>query len=174
MNNSSSLFQCDNRNTIIMKLLLHLIIMGCYTTSQIATGAKILCILPYPSYSHQKALVNVCKTLSLRGHQVTVITPNPLGDKKLINLTEIDISFLYDLIRERNFHEIFSSDRYLITTIFEKDKLHISFSDAILTSKRVKELLENKDEYFHIVLVEAHNRVMFAFGEKYKVPIVGK
>lgn len=157
-----------------MKLLLHKIILAIITTSQVVIGAKILCVFPFPSYSHQKPFVNICKTLSNRGHQVTLITTHPFRDKNLTNLTEIDISFLYEFVRQRKVEKIYSNDRYLITTIYEKEKLHTTFNNEILRSKQVQELIANEDESFNIILVEAHCRVMFAFGEKYNAPIIGK
>lgn len=69
------------------------------TVLQLCEGAKILGIIPTPSYSHQLAFQPIWRELSLRGHNVTVITANPLNDPKLINLTEINISTVYDCIK---------------------------------------------------------------------------
>uniref|UniRef100_A0A8D8X563 UDP-glucuronosyltransferase n=1 Tax=Cacopsylla melanoneura TaxID=428564 RepID=A0A8D8X563_9HEMI len=57
--------------------------------------ANILAIFPTASYSHQMPLLALPRTLAQRGHNVTVITPNPLR-KPMTNYTEIDISFTYD------------------------------------------------------------------------------
>ncbi|CAG9854774.1 unnamed protein product [Phyllotreta striolata] len=54
--------------------------------------AKILGVFPFPSVSHQIVFRPIWKELSRRGHQVTVITPMPLHDSSLVNLTEIDVS----------------------------------------------------------------------------------
>lgn len=59
-------------------------------------SAKILGVFTIPSVSHQVMFQPIWKELSLRGHEVTVVTPNPLNDPTLTNLTEIDISFVYD------------------------------------------------------------------------------
>ncbi|KAJ8959692.1 hypothetical protein NQ318_021883 [Aromia moschata] len=81
--------------------------------------ANILGIMPTPSYSHQIVYTPLWKELSLRGHNVTVITTNPVRDPKLVNLTEIDIHFVYtyfaniskigeNTLTMWNIHEVFT------------------------------------------------------------------
>ncbi|KAJ9584429.1 hypothetical protein L9F63_021222, partial [Diploptera punctata] len=41
-------------------------------------GARILGIFPTPNYSHQSTFQTLMKALAARGHQITVISPNPL------------------------------------------------------------------------------------------------
>ncbi|KAL1459346.1 hypothetical protein WDU94_011337 [Cyamophila willieti] len=58
-------------------------------------SANILAIFPTASYSHQMPLLALPRTLAQRGHNVTVITTNPLKEP-MPNYTEIDISWTYD------------------------------------------------------------------------------
>ncbi|KAJ8971084.1 hypothetical protein NQ317_019256, partial [Molorchus minor] len=51
--------------------------------------ANILVIMTPPAYSSQLAYIELWRELSLRGHKVTLVTPNPINDPKLTNLTEI-------------------------------------------------------------------------------------
>lgn len=60
--------------------------------------ANILFVTIFPNPSRQALFQPIWKELSLRGHNVVVITPNPLRDEKLTNLTEIDISKIYNLL----------------------------------------------------------------------------
>ncbi|KAF5275158.1 hypothetical protein FQA39_LY18665 [Lamprigera yunnana] len=59
--------------------------------------ANILAIMPTPSYSHQVPFQPIWKELSLRGHQVTTITTDPVKDPSLVNLKEIDLSSAYPI-----------------------------------------------------------------------------
>lgn len=136
--------------------------------------AKILGVFPYPSISHQQGFVNICKELSLRGHQVTIITPNPLRDENLKNLREIDVSHLYNHIAGKKVENIWLSDRFLISILFDQQQISGFFAEVILKTKAVQDLLKNDEEHFDIILLESHVRVFFAFGEKYKAPIIGK
>lgn len=53
---------------------------------------KILFFCPVPAHSHQKMYKEVWTKLSLKGHQVFVVTPLPDFNQSLTNLTEYDIS----------------------------------------------------------------------------------
>jgi glucuronosyltransferase len=41
-------------------------------------GARILGIFPTPSISHQLPFQTIMKALAARGHEITVISPDPL------------------------------------------------------------------------------------------------
>lgn len=47
-------------------------------TSMTVDSANILAIFPTASYSHQMPLLGVARALADRGHNLTVITTNPL------------------------------------------------------------------------------------------------
>ncbi|XP_049948378.1 UDP-glucosyltransferase 2-like [Schistocerca serialis cubense] len=68
-------------------------------STNIASASKILVIAPTASISHQKAFHVVTKALLERGHEVTLFTSDPLKINHQ-NLTEIDLSSSYKLIRE--------------------------------------------------------------------------
>lgn len=63
-------------------------------------SARILGVFTVASISHQTVFQPIWKELSLRGHNVTVVTPNPLRDPSLINLIEIDVSSQYKNMEE--------------------------------------------------------------------------
>jgi glucuronosyltransferase len=58
------------RQSLVYLLLLYTV---CSTQA-----ARILGIFPTPSISHQLTFQAIMKALAARGHQVTVISPNPL------------------------------------------------------------------------------------------------
>ncbi|XP_026680036.1 uncharacterized protein LOC103510077 [Diaphorina citri] len=68
-------------------------VMAIVVTSTVES-ANILAIFPTASYSHQMPLLAVAKRLAERGHNLTVITPNPTKEP-IPNYTDIDISFTY-------------------------------------------------------------------------------
>ncbi|KAJ8959707.1 hypothetical protein NQ318_021899 [Aromia moschata] len=55
--------------------------------------ANILVFSSAPAYSQQMAFLELWIDLSLRGHNVTLVTPNPVNNPKLTNLTEIDVKY---------------------------------------------------------------------------------
>ncbi|XP_049952313.1 UDP-glycosyltransferase UGT5-like isoform X1 [Schistocerca serialis cubense] len=61
-------------------------------------AARILGIIPTPSISHQTPFRLIALELARRGHQVTVVTTDPIREK-IVNYTEIDVSVTYDFWR---------------------------------------------------------------------------
>ncbi|XP_075217916.1 UDP-glucosyltransferase 2-like [Lycorma delicatula] len=59
-------------------------------------AAKIFCIFPIASYSHQKPMLALSRALASRGHNLTVITTNP-SQVPIENHREININHLYNL-----------------------------------------------------------------------------
>lgn len=140
----------------------------------LAYGSKILGVFSVPSISHQKPFYNLAKELSLRGHEVTIITTNPLRDKSLTNLTEIDTSFLYELLqRKGGFEQIVAANNTLWQ---QMNKLRDYFdfaAEGLLKNREVHNLL-NSDKSFDVVIVESHDPIFFAFGQKFCAPVIGK
>ncbi|CAH1101183.1 unnamed protein product [Psylliodes chrysocephalus] len=141
----------------------------------VLNAAKILGIFPAPSISHQIIFQPIWKELSLRGHQVTVITPNPLNDSMLTNLTEIDVSFSYELMAN---HDVIKN-LYVSTSIFGKlwtlHEIGLVVNSYQLECDNVRYLFDNKDINFDLVIVQALytcNEIMLGFGSKFKSPVI--
>lgn len=147
--------------------LLHLIMFGD------TYGAKILGVFNLPLVSHQRAYVNLGKHLSLKGHDVTMIVTNPLNDKSLTNLTEIDISNLYEVTKKKSFANVTSSENSLMTSVFGLIDIFDKMAELFFQNKDVANLI-NSQKQFDVVLIEPHDPNMFAFGERFKAPIIGK
>lgn len=133
--------------------------------------ARILCVFPTASLSHQIAFQPIWRELSLRGHDVVTITTNPLNDPALTNLTEIDISYLYDHTRS-------------IMTEVRTEKNHWEFLDIIKTfeatffegmfkSPQVVSMINDNNVNFDVVVAEFVMPAVTAFAYKYKCPFVG-
>lgn len=136
-----------------------------------AQSSKILCIFPLPSHSHQSVFQPIWKALSLRGHQVTVITPNPLRDPSLTNLTEIDVSGVYKIQQE--------NDANLAKRLTFEELLHVvliaslPLFEYMLTHPDVQKIINKPSNSFDLVMIEYLHPMFFAFGGKFKCPTVG-
>lgn len=141
----------------------------------ISSGSKILGVFNVPSISHQKPFLNLAKELSLRGHEVTIITPNPLRDKSLTNLTEIDTSFLYELIKQNKegFEQILGTHNTLWQQTNKLRDLFYITAERLFKNKEVNNLL-NSRQSFDVVIVESHEPILFALGPKFHAPIISK
>ncbi|XP_017786762.1 PREDICTED: UDP-glucuronosyltransferase 2A3-like [Nicrophorus vespilloides] len=140
----------------------------------VADGAKILGFFSLPCYSHQVTFNSLSRELSLRGHQLTVITPNPINDPTLSNLTEID---LHDAS-----YRVF--DKYNISRLSimdEKDgnrmdifmELSYDLIRAQLSHPRVAEIIRNDaGEEFDLCLIEYIIPGPYPLIDVYKCPMI--
>ncbi|GFG40253.1 hypothetical protein Cfor_10075 [Coptotermes formosanus] len=139
-------------------------------------GARILGIFPSASPSHHIVFQAIMKTLAARGHQVTVISPDPLKEPTE-NYKDIDLSFTYDYVRERyNFTD------YQDTTAFSSTfwlSLSIGFMCHMqLGSPQIQEFIKahpRTSRSFDLVFMELH-RYQCYYGLVHHVgspPVIG-
>lgn len=143
---------------------------------QISTtnGAKILASFLSPTYSHQIVYQPIWKELSLRGHQITVLTPNPLNDKSLTNLTEIDLSYSYAISKSHNVSTLGNQDLSATERLNRFINGYVEIVDYQLSHPQVQDLINNNHQYdFDLFLVEFLNPVMYTFKDVYQCPMIG-
>lgn len=134
--------------------------------------AKILGLFQVPSVSHQVVFQPIWKELSLRGHNVTIITTNPLNDPSLVNLTEIDVGpplyermdSLADLVASKPSHWLLNSVFFL-----RVDK----YADSVFSNPQVAALFNDPSQQFDLVLAEYSMPLGGMLAAKYKCPLVG-
>lgn len=136
-------------------------------------SAKILAINLIPSLSHIEFFRPIWKELSLRGHEVTVITPLPSRDQTLINITEIDVSCLFEVRESVDILKHYSNNNWVWNIQFFWKYLLENLVETMLSNAALKALL-GSDEVFDLICVEAQHPVLYAFGERFKAPVVGK
>ncbi|KAF5287795.1 hypothetical protein FQA39_LY15731 [Lamprigera yunnana] len=132
----------------------------------LSNGARILAVVPTPSYSHQVAFHSLWKELSLRGHQVTLVTTDLIKDASLVNLTQIDISDLYEKGREE------AQNMIKRNSMFEMLDMITSFAEFHLSHPKIQELIKKEDEHFDVVMVEFLTPFVLGYGARFKCPII--
>lgn len=151
------------------KLLVLLCILS--TCLRVHHCAKILGVFNIASVSHQVVFQPIWKELSLRGHEVTIMSPNPLRDPSLVNLTEIDLSFLYKDFDDLKKDLAQSLDHWAIMDMMS-NFLEVTIEE-LFKYKDVQELVNDNNTKFDVVLVEAITPALFAFAAKYQCPLIG-
>lgn len=134
-------------------------------------AANILGVALHPSHSHQVVYRPLWRELSLRGHQVTVLTTDPIRNSTLSNLTEIDLSFAYDVWRASDIIES-SIKGGPVENYLKVLKVSSRVVEAEMASEGVVKLLEDAGAKFDLVIAEAFYFVGFGFAEKYDCPLV--
>ncbi|CAH1286162.1 unnamed protein product [Diabrotica balteata] len=136
-------------------------------------SAKILGFFPLPSISHQMIFQPIWKELSLRGHDITVITTDPLRDSNLTKVTEIDTTYIYGKLAEMGWpHKASSANNIFNRVAFLCD---ITSSIAEQQFGEVQDILK-KGEKFDLVLVQISynlNLALAAANSFGNPPVVG-
>nr|AEW43106.1 UDP-glycosyltransferase UGT33B2 [Helicoverpa armigera] len=134
-------------------------------------AARILAMFPVPSISHQVVFRPLTQELAKRGHEVTVITPDPAFPKGggPPTLKEIDVHFTYDVW----------SKMFAVTSTGEQDmikQMEVAFNlianivEIQLKVDEVQRIL--KEEKFDLLLVEACARPTLVLSHVFKVPVI--
>nr|XP_023029679.1 UDP-glucuronosyltransferase 2B33-like [Leptinotarsa decemlineata] len=151
-------------------LFLHVFIFVNFPSTE---SAKILAVTFYPSYSHQVGLKPIWRELSLRGHNVTSITPIPWKDPSLTNLTEIDVGFVHKIAAESNLSTNLSKSNRLINNFLWLHKYATRLTEEPMKREDVQKVIRNRNEHFDIVIVEGLLPLIYAYGGRFHAPIVG-
>lgn len=140
-----------------------------------ANSAKILASVFSPSYSHQIAFRPLWKELASRGHQITLLTTDPMNDKSLKNIREIDLSGSYQVMESGNASK-------LLTNKDQKgfrERLDTYINSLSATSAwqfnhtEVQDLLNNEKHQFDLLIVEVMYPSHLALVDHFKVPFIG-
>lgn len=135
-------------------------------------AARILAVVPTPSYSHQLAHRPLWKELSLRGHQIVLLTTDPINDPSLTNLTEIDMHGSYQILSQVNFNDIFTlSDSFAPFTMMEKILDYgLNLLQYQCGLEEVQKLIKNGQ--FDLVVAEYLDPFPISFGEWFNCPVI--
>ncbi|XP_072746870.1 UDP-glucosyltransferase 2-like isoform X2 [Anoplolepis gracilipes] len=157
----------------IVKITFWMMCLLCIVTPFLE-AARILAIMPIPSYSHQVAFQSLWTALSQRGHELVVLTTDPLNDPSIKNLTEIDFHFNYKLLKGINHVE---QMKYTWLSV-ERNYLfkfgHI-LTKNIYEHSEVRKLYEPKsDQKFDVVIIEALKTPgLYPLAYRFNAPFIG-
>ena len=131
-------------------------------------SANILGVFMYPSPSHQVVFQQIWQELSLRGHQVTVVTPNPLNNSTLTNLTEISVNFIYDEVASFIYED--HSSPYKATETYYNTLHLIAWKE--LNSPQFQKLIRDQTKSYDLILIEYVHPVMYALMHRFQAPVI--
>ncbi|XP_069686791.1 UDP-glucosyltransferase 2-like [Periplaneta americana] len=130
--------------------LIHCIV---FMTSAVL-GARILGVFPTPSKSHQMIHRSLMRGLQLRGHEIVIITTDPLWDTSVQNYTEIDISAAQDLWAKRyNFAAMKEKNFKLTGFVLDLLDFALDLCRMMFNTPGVQRLLREENK-FDVVIVE--------------------
>lgn len=145
-----------------------LILLVCALHTQCA---RILGVFNTPSISHQVVFQPIWRELSLRGHEVVVMTTDPLKDRSLVNLTEVDIGFLYGVVQQ--VVQVMSKGVGHWEMVDQMVTMGTLMTEDFLSHSEVLKIINDNETKYDVVLAEAIFPTTFAFAAKLKCPLVG-
>lgn len=134
----------------------------------VSNGARILSLIPMPAFSHQHFLHPIWRALSLRGHNVTVLTTEPINEPELTNLTHIDVRYAYKYMKQM-YDNVQNLSMFNAIPLF--NTMCNTISDAELSHPKIKQLIKD-EEKFDLVIVESGFPELLAFGELSRCPTI--
>ncbi|KAB0791703.1 hypothetical protein PPYR_03503 [Photinus pyralis] len=134
-------------------------------------SARILGFISVPSHSHQVVFQPLWRELSLRGHQVTTLTTDPINDPELVNLTEIDLSFSYHAWREML--GVFKCTNSELLKLHYLIMSSIEITKAQLEHPQVRDLIRNDSNRFDLLIVEYIVPSAIALSRRFDCPYIG-
>ncbi|XP_031331316.1 UDP-glucuronosyltransferase 1-3-like [Photinus pyralis] len=132
--------------------------------------ARILSYVPTPLFSHQSVFRPLLRELSLRGHQVTVLTTHPMNDVDLTNLTEINLGLaskiprIPDVIKASRSNAIDGLACFFLE-MYEVMDQHLDYAP-------VKKLIHDNATGFDLVIAEYFYGIPMVFSKRFRCPAI--
>lgn len=137
---------------------------------------KILAIISTPSYSHQIPYQPLWLELHARGHEIVLVTTNPIENINSPNFTQIDISVNYNSLRAIDFVKLRFEKVDWIETL-EKYLLSLcsSFEVQVFNSTEIQKLYApDSNIKFDVFLTEfLYMPAMYAFAYRFNASLIG-
>lgn len=145
-----------------------------FATFGLVHGANILGIFPIPMVSHQIVFRALTEALAARGHNLTVMTTDPVDYKgKFPNFKQIDVraasyetwtkSVNYDSMINKKSGKSFQT---LITEAFVK------LTDVQLKNPEMNKLLTDKSVNFDLCIIECWVEPMFPIKDRFNCSLI--
>ncbi|XP_053692065.1 UDP-glycosyltransferase UGT5-like [Sabethes cyaneus] len=139
-------------------------------------SAKILAIFPVPFKEHQLLYRPMIESLADKGHDITLLTTDPIDLRKTgkgsltHRLEQIDLGFVYNLPILEDFHKDNLDARDMLQNVFNVMR---KISEAELQHPLVQDLILGNAR-FDVVIVEWSGiSLMNAFAYRFNAPLVG-
>lgn len=144
------------------------------------SSARILALFPTPSFSHQLVFRAVTLALVDQGHELVVLTPNPVvidnnDTVRLSRLTQIDVSFAYQGYFHKINYAASKEDDIPLTSLLSM--FLIALEEIMITElahPEMQKILKDPEQKFDAVISEFISYTpMYAFAKYFKCPLIG-
>jgi hypothetical protein len=170
-------FYVRKHSTMSAKNILLALCVILYIHVSDVNTARILGVFPTPAKSHQAVFVSYVQELAKRGHELVIISPEKINDETSGNITHIDIIAGFgDILELLNSFQKYQT-RGVITDVndlLDRD-MYREFLKVFANSfelPEVRALVNDKQQKFDLVVVEAFFEYQLIFSEIFKAPTI--
>ncbi|CAG5031179.1 unnamed protein product [Parnassius apollo] len=137
-------------------------------------AAKILAVFPVPSISHQIVFRPLTQELVRRGHELTVITPNPAFSKGQApqNLIEIDVQNISYAVKNTIMEKVSENKNSLFKQMMLLSEFFLKVFEVQLKSEEFQRILRLDKNYFDLLLIEACVSGTLGLSHVFKAPVI--
>lgn len=159
----------------ISKIIFWMMCFLCIVTPFLE-AARILAIISLPSYSHQVAYQLLWTTLSRRGHELVVLTTDPVNDPSITNLTEIDFHYNYKEIKSASFVKTMEQSRWINLERNQFFNISHVLTENIYKHSEVRKMYApDSDQKFDAVIIEIIKTPgLYSLAHRFNAPLIGK
>ncbi|XP_033333679.2 UDP-glycosyltransferase UGT5 [Megalopta genalis] len=150
-------------------------VFGLLCIGQQVEPARILVVIPMPSYSHQIPYRRLWLELHERGHEIVLVTSDPIPNMDSKTFQQIDISKSYKKMREIDFMQL----RFDKVDFFELVERHLLdsadfFLENVLKHTDMKSIYApNSNQKFDVVMIEMQVVAPYVFAHRFNAPVIG-
>ncbi|XP_053996057.1 UDP-glucosyltransferase 2-like [Hylaeus anthracinus] len=153
-----------------------LFVANLFVVARQLQSARILAVIPMPPFSHQISAKPLWVELNKRGHEIVLITSNPLPNMNLTNFTQIDIGESHYANGEINFVEVRFNRVSVVKFLTDYvPSLRDALVHRLLNHTQVRKLYApNSDVKFDVVIAEMlFMPAIYAFAHRFNAPLIG-
>lgn len=151
-----------------------LVLFGFLVVLNVVLSARILGVFPTPSISHHGVFQPIIRELAKRGHELTIITTDPMKDPSLKTLREIDVGPIsYEIWRNHSIATLGTTERLESTDISSFVAVFDVLIEAQIRHPEVMQMITDKSVSFDLLIVEFLYPSSYAFKHRFQCPMVG-
>nr|WMP40233.1 UDP-glucuronosyltransferase UGT33AX4 [Tuta absoluta] len=151
-----------------------LVLISLLSSVVLSESARILAVFPTPSISHQVVFRPLTQELARRGHEVVILTTDPVfpKGKSPANLTEIDVHDMsYDLWRKHFLAHATGKANDLYSQMEVLFDIALKIFHMQLNTSEFKKIIDEK-QHFDLLLIEAWMKPAFLLTHFFKAPVI--
>ncbi|XP_076644979.1 uncharacterized protein LOC143354610 [Halictus rubicundus] len=163
-------------STMRFNLMVVVLAIGLLCIVRQADPARILALVPTPSYSHQIPYRRLWLELHERGHEIVLVTANPIPNMNSTTFKQIDVTGMYKDVRVLDFIKLrFDKVDWLTFVEEELFEMADNFAEHVLNHTDMKPIYApNSNEKFDLVMVEMLAvPATYAFAHRFNAPLIG-